>query len=147
MYAHPFSSFLLTDFTSLIGDAIPKAYLSRSGIGGGLRMFKRLVKRGNNLTLVIDRPTLDLLHIDAETFLDIQIQGKSLVVTPVHTDDRKKEISRSPGKWKSQIWQSIEEAGGINSQFVLAVLRASLDRDRIALSAMIGKNGIEQGQV
>ena len=92
MYAHPFSSFLLTDFTSLIGDAIPKAYLSRSGIGGGLRMFKRLVKRGNNLTLVIDRPTLDLLHIDAETFLDIQIQGKSLVVTPVHTDDRKKKF-------------------------------------------------------
>ena len=27
-------------------------------------MFKRLVKRGNNLALVIDRPTLDLLHID-----------------------------------------------------------------------------------
>lgn len=128
MYAHPFSSFLLTDFTSLIGDAIPKAYLSRSGIGGGLRMFKRLVKRGNNLTLVIDRPTLDLLHIDAETFLDIQIQGKSLVVTPVHTDDRKKEISRSPGKWKSQIWQSIEEAGGINNQLVTAVLGVGTDR-------------------
>jgi hypothetical protein len=33
MHTHPFSSFLLTDFTSLIGDAIPKAYLSRSGIG------------------------------------------------------------------------------------------------------------------
>jgi len=28
MYAHPFSSFLLTDFTSLIGGAIPKVYLS-----------------------------------------------------------------------------------------------------------------------
>ena len=92
MHAHPFSSFLLTDFTSLIGDAIPKAYLSRSGIRGGLRMFKRLVKRGNNLALVIDRPTLDLLHIDAETFLDIQIQGKSLVVTPMHADDRKKKF-------------------------------------------------------
>ena len=55
-------------------------------------MFKRLVKRGNNLALVIDRPTLDLLHIDAETFLDIQIQGKSLVVTPMHADDRKKKF-------------------------------------------------------
>ena len=132
MHAHPFSSFLLTDFTSLIGDAIPKAYLSRSGIGGGLRMFKRLVKRGNNLTLVIDRPTLDLLHIDAETFLDIQIQGKSLVVTPVHTDDRKKEISRSPGKWKSQIWQSIEEAGGINNQFVTAVPGVGTDRTKLS---------------
>ena len=58
-------------------------------------MFKPLVKRGNNLALVIDRPTLDLLHIDAETFLDIRIQGKSLVVTPVHADDRKKQFQEA----------------------------------------------------
>ena len=43
------------DFTSLAGGAIPKAYLSRSGKGEGLRMFKRLVKHGNSLALVIDR--------------------------------------------------------------------------------------------
>ena len=55
-------------------------------------MFKRLVKHGKSLALVIDRPTLDLLHIDAETFLDIQIDGKSLVVVPVHVDDRKKKF-------------------------------------------------------
>lgn len=55
-------------------------------------MVKRLVKHGNNLALVIDRPLLDLLHIDAETFLDVQIDGKSLVVMPVQADDRKKEF-------------------------------------------------------
>ena len=55
-------------------------------------MFKRLVKHGENLALVIDRPLLELLHIDAETFLDVQIDGKSLVVTPVQADDRKRKF-------------------------------------------------------
>jgi antitoxin component of MazEF toxin-antitoxin module len=55
-------------------------------------MFKRLVKHGKSLALVIDRPLLDLLHIDAETFLDVQIDGKSLVVMPVQADDRKKKF-------------------------------------------------------
>ena len=55
-------------------------------------MFKRLAKHGNSLALVIDRRILDLLHIDAETFLDIQTDGKSLIVTPVHGDDRRKKF-------------------------------------------------------
>ena len=55
-------------------------------------MVKRLVKHGKSLALVIDRPLLDLLHIDAETFLDVQVDGKSLIVTPVQADDRKKRF-------------------------------------------------------
>ena len=55
-------------------------------------MVKRLVKHGNSLALVIDRSLLDLLHIDKETFLDVQIDGKSLIVMPVQADDRKKKF-------------------------------------------------------
>ena len=55
-------------------------------------MVKRLVKHGNSLALVIDRPLLELLHIDASTFLDVQIDEKSLIVTPVQADDRKKKF-------------------------------------------------------
>ncbi len=55
-------------------------------------MVKKLVKHGKSLALVIDRPLLDVLHIDAETFLDVQIDGKSLVVTPVQADDRRKKF-------------------------------------------------------
>ena len=58
-------------------------------------MPKRLVKHGNSLALIIDRRTLDLLHIDAETFLDIQVDGKRLVVTPVHGDDRRKKLLKA----------------------------------------------------
>ena len=55
-------------------------------------MVKKLVKHGKSLALVIDRPLLDVLHIDTETFLDVQIDGKSLVVTPVQADDRRKKF-------------------------------------------------------
>lgn len=45
-------------------------------------MVKRLTKHGNSLALVIDRPILDLLKIDAETPLDLSTDGHRLIVAP-----------------------------------------------------------------
>jgi antitoxin MazE len=44
-------------------------------------MVKKLTKHGNSLALVIDRPILDLLNIDAETPLDISTDGNKLIIT------------------------------------------------------------------
>ena len=41
-------------------------------------MVKRLTKHGNSLALVIDRPILDLLKIDAETPLDLSTDARRL---------------------------------------------------------------------
>ncbi|MFA6448551.1 MAG: AbrB/MazE/SpoVT family DNA-binding domain-containing protein [bacterium] len=46
-------------------------------------MKKKLTTVGNSLALIIDRPILDLLDIDAETELDIRTDGKGLNITPV----------------------------------------------------------------
>lgn len=46
-------------------------------------MKKRLSTLGNSLALIIDRPILDLLGIDAETELDIKTDGKGLTIKPV----------------------------------------------------------------
>jgi len=43
-------------------------------------MNKKLTKHGNSLALVIEKPILNLLKIDAETNLDITIDGDALVV-------------------------------------------------------------------
>jgi antitoxin MazE len=51
-------------------------------------MLKKLTKHGNSLALVIDRPILDLLHIDSETPLEISTDGKRLVVEPAKPSDR-----------------------------------------------------------
>jgi len=52
-------------------------------------MVKKLTKHGNSLALVIDRPILDLLKIDAETPLDISTDGQRLIVAPAATAERR----------------------------------------------------------
>jgi len=45
-------------------------------------MVKKLTRHGNSLALVIDRPILDLLGIDADTPLQITTDGKGLHIVP-----------------------------------------------------------------
>lgn len=46
-------------------------------------MIKHLTSIGNSLGLIIDRPILDLLHIDRDTALEISTDGKTLTIRPV----------------------------------------------------------------
>ncbi len=45
-------------------------------------MVKRLTAIGNSLGLIIDRPILDLLHVDKDTPLELTTDGKALIVRP-----------------------------------------------------------------
>lgn len=56
-------------------------------------MVKRLIRSGNSLALVIDRPLLDSLAIDAETDLELSTDGDVLVITPVRDRRRKKRTA------------------------------------------------------
>ncbi len=56
-------------------------------------MVKRLTRSGNSLALVIDRPLLEALEIDAETELAISTDGDVLVVTPLRDRKRKKQVA------------------------------------------------------
>ena len=53
-------------------------------------MVKTLTKHGNSYALVIEKPIMDLLHIQPETQLDISTDGKSLLVRPVDTARQEK---------------------------------------------------------
>ena len=55
-------------------------------------MVKHLTKHGNSLALVIDKPVLELLGIDAETPLSVTTDGQCLVVSPVRDPDREKRF-------------------------------------------------------
>ena len=57
--------------------------------------MKKLTRHGNSMALVLDKPILELLDIDAETPLDISTDGKSLVITPVSDPKRKKRFKRA----------------------------------------------------
>ncbi len=47
-------------------------------------MIKRLTLHGNSSALIIEKPILELLHINLDTPLEITTDGKNLVVSPIH---------------------------------------------------------------
>ena len=52
-------------------------------------MVKRMTRHGNSMALVIDKPILELLNIDADTPLDITTDGEVLIITPVRDKKRR----------------------------------------------------------
>lgn len=55
-------------------------------------MVKYLTTHGNSAALVLDKPILELLHIDMDTPLEISTDGKSLVISPVRNAAREKKF-------------------------------------------------------
>jgi antitoxin component of MazEF toxin-antitoxin module len=58
-------------------------------------MIKKLTKHGNSLALVIDKPILELLNVDAETPLELTTNGDRLLITPLRDETRQKLLQKS----------------------------------------------------
>ncbi len=54
---------------------------------------KTLTKHGNSLALVIDKPILELLQATPGTPFEIISDGRSLVLTPVRSDDQERKFN------------------------------------------------------
>ena len=52
-------------------------------------MINKLIKHGNSLALVLDRRILDLLKIDAKTRLEITVDGRTLIISPIKSRQEK----------------------------------------------------------
>ena len=55
-------------------------------------MIKKLVAHGNSAALVIDKPILELLHVDMDTPLEIATDGKNLIISPVKNSKRESKL-------------------------------------------------------
>lgn len=51
-------------------------------------MIKTLTKHGNSMALVIEKPVLELLGVNAETPFDISTDGQVLILSPVRDISR-----------------------------------------------------------
>ncbi|HUW60150.1 MAG TPA: AbrB/MazE/SpoVT family DNA-binding domain-containing protein [Candidatus Bathyarchaeia archaeon] len=60
--------------------------------------MKKLTKHGNSLALVIERPILDLLKIDAATPLEVSTDGDVLIVRP-HRKRRENKKIKDALEW------------------------------------------------
>ncbi|HLY10944.1 MAG TPA: AbrB/MazE/SpoVT family DNA-binding domain-containing protein [Planctomycetota bacterium] len=56
-------------------------------------MIKKLTKHGNSLALVIDKGILELLHIDADTPLSLDTDGRNLIISPAANPKREKRFA------------------------------------------------------
>lgn len=72
-------------------------------------MVKKLTKHGNSLALVIDRPVLDLLKIDADTPLDISTDGARLIIAPASPASRKQKFDRAQERAHQRYGKTFEK--------------------------------------
>jgi len=58
-------------------------------------MTKTLIKHGNSLALVIDKPILEMLQISADTPLELTTDGDAILVSPVRSKKRQQKLRAS----------------------------------------------------
>ena len=61
-------------------------------------MIKHLTTHGNSLALIIEKAILDLLNITQDTPLEINTDGRNLVISPVQDEDREKKVQAAMEK-------------------------------------------------
>ena len=61
-------------------------------------MIKHLTQHGNSLAFIIEKPILDLLHITARTPLEVNTDGRNLIISPVTDKEREKKVNAAMEK-------------------------------------------------
>jgi antitoxin MazE len=61
-------------------------------------MVKTLIKHGNSLALVIDKPILEMLDVSVDTPLELTTNGDALLITPVRDTARRRKLRASLDK-------------------------------------------------
>jgi len=58
-------------------------------------MIKTLIKHGNSMALVIDKPILEMLRVTADTPLELTTNGDTIMISPVRDKDRQSRLRNS----------------------------------------------------
>ena len=71
-------------------------------------MNKTLIKHGNSLALVIDKPILELLQITSDTPLELTTNGDAILITPVRDKQRQRRLKASLEKINQKYGDDLE---------------------------------------
>jgi antitoxin MazE len=71
-------------------------------------MTKTLIKHGNSLALVIDKPILEMLDISADTPLELTSNGDSLMISPMRGEDRQATLQASLSKINARFGDDLQ---------------------------------------
>jgi len=71
-------------------------------------MNKTLIKHGNSLALVIDKPILEMLQITADTPLELTTNGDAILIRPIRDKRRQRQLQASLDKINEQFGDDLE---------------------------------------
>jgi antitoxin component of MazEF toxin-antitoxin module len=74
-------------------------------------MIKKLIKHGNSVALVIDKPIMEMLHITNETFFELSTDGKNITLSPQNTVTQENNILESLGKINKKYGNVLKKLG------------------------------------
>jgi len=55
-------------------------------------MVKKLIRHGNSVALVIDKPIMEILNITNETTFELSTDGRNLILSPQTEHTQEKDI-------------------------------------------------------
>lgn len=74
-------------------------------------MTKTLVQHGNSSALIMDKAILELLNINLNTPLEITTDGKSLIISPVESENSETDIMKSLSKINGKFGRTLKKLG------------------------------------
>ncbi len=74
-------------------------------------MVKKLIRHGNSVALVIDKPIMEMLNITNETFFEINTDGKNLILSPQIEYTQEKNILYSLEKINKKYGSVLKRLG------------------------------------
>ncbi len=74
-------------------------------------MTKKLIKHGNSVALVIDKPILDILNVNSDTLLEVTTDGKNIILSPQSDPGNERDILASLDKINRKYGQALKRLG------------------------------------
>jgi antitoxin component of MazEF toxin-antitoxin module len=71
-------------------------------------MNKTLIKHGNSLALVIDKPILEMLQITADTPLELTTNGDAILIRPIRDRRRQRQLQASLDRINQKFGDDLE---------------------------------------
>jgi antitoxin component of MazEF toxin-antitoxin module len=75
-------------------------------------MIKHLTTHGNSLALIIEKAILELLHITQNTPLEINTDGRNLIISPVEDAKQEKKFRETLAKVNKKYEKTLRALAG-----------------------------------
>jgi len=74
-------------------------------------MVKKLIRHGNSVALVIDKPIMEMLKISNETIFELSTDGRNLILSPQIEHTQEENILHSLEKMNKRYGSVLKKLG------------------------------------